>query len=200
MVKEICVIFLIGHMLGDYYFQSANISQGKKKSFKLLAAHGTIYLCILTGIVGAVFGVEGLKYCLLLSIIHIFIDCLQIFADRYFNKSGQKNAFIYVVDQILHILAMIAASILISMRGGITGYSSWVCEMCSYIHISADMVFAWLSAFLVVLTPCCFTIRIVLEPVARYNRISEDAVFAEYYLLGTLLSTALVLGVYKMIF
>lgn len=37
------------------------------------------------------------------------------------------------------------------------------------------------------------------KSVARYNRISEDARFAEYYLLGTLLSTAMVLGVYRII-
>lgn len=34
------------------------------------------------------------------------------------------------------------------------------------------------------------------KSVARYDRISKDQVFAEYYLLGTLLSTLLVMGTY----
>lgn len=33
------------------------------------------------------------------------------------------------------------------------------------------------------------------KSIARYNKISEDQAFAEYYLLGTLLSTICVLGV-----
>ncbi|HLQ39936.1 MAG TPA: DUF3307 domain-containing protein [Tetragenococcus sp.] len=38
------------------------------------------------------------------------------------------------------------------------------------------------------------------KSVARYNKISEDPQFAEYYLLGTLLSTLLVIGCFQFIF
>lgn len=37
------------------------------------------------------------------------------------------------------------------------------------------------------------------KSIARYNKIGEDARFSEYYLLGTLLSTLLVIGMYLII-
>ena len=244
MVKEISMIFLIGHVLGDYYFQTSGISQGKRNSLKLLTAHGVIYLCALTGCAGTVFGRAGVKCGLLLSITHVVIDYLKIFADKHLNNRGQKNALIYIADQVIHILTIIGAAILINMRGDIEGYAGWVCKLCSQLHISKAQMFAWIAALLLLITPCCITIRIVLEgyrgedaregvenagaligileriivllllsagqyaaigfiltakSVARYNKISEDAKFAEYYLLGTLLSTVMVLGVYRII-
>lgn len=244
MVKEISMIFIIGHVLGDYYFQSSGISQGKRSSLKFLTVHGLIYLCALTGCAGTVFGMEGVKYGLLLSITHAVIDYLKIFADKHLNSSGQKNALIYLSDQVIHILSIMGVAILINMKGEIEEYAIWICKLCSQLRISEGEVFAWLAAILLVITPCCITIRIVLEryrgedaragvenagaligileriivllllsagqyaaigfiltakSVARYNRISEDAKFAEYYLLGTLLSTAMVLGVYRII-
>ena len=38
------------------------------------------------------------------------------------------------------------------------------------------------------------------KSVARYNKISEDPQFAEYYLLGTLLSSLLIMVSYYLIF
>ena len=38
------------------------------------------------------------------------------------------------------------------------------------------------------------------KSVARYNKIAEDKDFAEYYLLGTLLSTVLVIVMFKFIY
>jgi hypothetical protein len=37
------------------------------------------------------------------------------------------------------------------------------------------------------------------KSIARYNKITENQEFAEYYLLGTLLSTVIVIGVYLII-
>ena len=38
------------------------------------------------------------------------------------------------------------------------------------------------------------------KSIARYNKITESKEFAEYYLLGTLLSTVIVIGAYRLIF
>jgi hypothetical protein len=38
------------------------------------------------------------------------------------------------------------------------------------------------------------------KSIARYNKITESKEFAEYYLLGTLLSTVIVIGAYLLIF
>ena len=38
------------------------------------------------------------------------------------------------------------------------------------------------------------------KSIARYNKMTEDPQFAEYYLLGTLLSMALVMTIYLFLF
>lgn len=37
------------------------------------------------------------------------------------------------------------------------------------------------------------------KSIARYNKITENQEFAEYYLLGTLLSTVIVIGIFLII-
>src|SRR5699024_6802600 len=64
------------------------------------------------------------------------------------------------------------------------------------------VVFARLIIFLMLYAGQWTAIGFVItaKSVARYNKISEDPQFAEYYLLGTLLSSLLIMVSYYLIF
>lgn len=44
MTEITLILFLIAHVLGDFYLQSKAIAKGKQTSFKNLVIHGIVYL------------------------------------------------------------------------------------------------------------------------------------------------------------
>lgn len=103
---------MIGHFLGDFFFQSNNMAGEKNKKISKLIEHCfiyfiTIYLMIIgftemnqwSGLLAGVLAV---------SIIHGIIDWTKCKIKRQ-NKILQKKEYIiFIVDQLLHIVVLFA--------------------------------------------------------------------------------------------
>lgn len=97
MTRLLFLSLFIGHLLGDYYFQSPELALQKSIDRRSWVKHSLIYgACFLPGLI--VFpGVVLLLGILVMSVLHAAIDRLKPGLEQRFPGRG------YVIDQLLHL-------------------------------------------------------------------------------------------------
>lgn len=248
MNQIVGIVLFIGHILGDFYFQSSTLAREKEVSGKKLVLHCFIYLITMVGVSMPIFSWPLLKVVIGISVLHFMIDCLKFMVTNHFFIQNNKDTAIFLVDQGLHILVLLAAVAYITVSSIETEYMPGLENLLSSLDLDMNTILSWILILLVMIRPCSVTIKKVLnhyrptnenqvdegipsagaligvferffivlmlyanqftaigfiltaKSVARYNKISENPQFAEYYLLGTLLSTLLIIVSYFFIF
>lgn len=246
MFKIILYLFLIGHMLGDFYLQSSVMAENKDKSSKELLKHCAWYWVAMMLVTIPMFSWRMVMCASVISIAHFIIDLAKF---RLKGKSFMKGkeTKLYIIDQVLHVTVVVITSWLIWNSDNQVEYIRWIADGINKMQIEVVIMLSWVLVILVIIRPASVTIRTVLESyrpesnemegglpnagalignferfiilmlllaqqyaaigfvltaksVARYNKITENPKFSEYYLLGTLLSTLLVIVAYTVIF
>ena len=96
------VLLLLGHVLGDFYFQSDVTAKNKCKDFKQMCQHGVIYLLSM-GVVlalgaGMPFSSHEWWYILLsVGTVHFIIDICK----KYIKGKP------FIIDQLLHLFSLV---------------------------------------------------------------------------------------------
>jgi hypothetical protein len=108
---------LLGHALGDFYFQSDRIAQEKKQKLGVLLLHILIYAIVMAAVLlaGIQLSQPLLIVMILVVVIHGIIDIGKFFLIRIkFSKSFGQTVLKYsfFIDQILHLAALLAIGIL----------------------------------------------------------------------------------------
>lgn len=242
------VVLFIGHILGDFYFQSSALAKDKEKSGKKLLLHCFLYWMTMMGITLPFFGWSLIKLVSGISALHLLIDGLKFLITRHFTIKKSQDTLIFLIDQVLHIIVLLAAGVYL-MLGSVEVHSfSGINLLMSSLGWNLENMLSWILILLVLVQPCSIVVKKVLgyyrpsseehvdegipnagaligvfervfillmlyanqftaigfvltaKSIARYNKISENPQFAEYYLLGTLLSTLLIIISYFFIF
>jgi len=249
MLREYIVLFLLGHVLGDFYFQTDQMAEKKEKSFKWVLLHSLVYavtvfvvcLPVINPAVAVGAGVAG--------VFHLIIDSLKYRSLQSADKNGTRTQAIerkaFFADQALHLFGILTVAYMMVLKAPLE--SSWEPIHTFFHHagISEGLFRSILLALLLVHKPANMIIRKLLLPykpdlgedktgnnagrfigtieriimviflfigqyaaiglvltaksIARYDRISKEKDFAEYYLLGTLSSTLLAIIFYLVI-
>ena len=236
--KEILTFLLLGHILGDFYFQSEFMALKKDEDIKWVIYHSIVYgivILLFTKMISTSF---NNRYILILIVSHFVIDTIKYFVIRKHIIEKKKN-YIFSIDQILHIAILMIVSYLAIKSNGVYRYNSLILDILNIMGISISIALSIILKILLIHKPVNIFIvsvmksykpidkkekntiragrmigtfeRIIMlfflsiqqyssiglvltaKSIARYNKISEDQIFAEYYLLGTLLSTICVL-------
>ncbi len=209
------VLLLICHLLSDYYFQSQKMADRKDQDKKVLGLH-ILYVALPLFIV-SLFHLALWWICLVILLTHAGIDFLKpivqkglklpkawIFAlDQVLHIGiltclvlmGAKNGTTYLPLDILNLIfyvllvgkpSNIAFKILFAKyqptskkkMDTITGSGSMI-GFLERLVIGACLIYGQFASIGLVFTA---------KSIARYNKISEDPAFAEYYLIGSLFS------------
>lgn len=248
MNQVVWIVLFIGHILGDFYFQTSALAREKEASGKKLVLHCFIYLITMVGVIIPIFSWPLLKVVIGISVLHFMIDGLKFMITNCFFIHNNKDTIIFLVDQGLHILVLLAAVVYITVSNIEIDYMPGLETLSSSLGLDMKNSLSWILILLVMIRPCSVTIKKVLnhyrptnenqidegipsagaligiferffillmlyanqftaigfvltaKSIARYNKISENPQFAEYYLLGTLLSTLLIIVSYFFIF
>ncbi|GAA3009034.1 DUF3307 domain-containing protein [Tetragenococcus solitarius] len=245
MTQILLLHFFIGHILADYYFQTATMAKEKEYSFKYLALHCLIYFFTMLAMILPLFHWQLFLWATLIAVIHFMIDFGKTFIQRRFRLSDLQSVLFYLVDQLLHIFTILFVVACIVWKHVDLAYFPFFVQLASIFHIHFVRVLSWVMMLLLIIKPSSITIRKVLDPfnpkiaddgftnagaligvlerliilfmlyagqyaaigfvltaksIARYNKIAEEPKFAEYYLLGTLLSSLLVIISFQIVF
>lgn len=222
------IYMLIGHVLGDFYFQNNKLAKAKKTSLQYVMIHNALYgigllMGLLMILVYRKITMVDLYCWVILWILHGVIDTLKYFLG---NKNKLTNRWIFIIDQILHIMSILVVThffgmtsnnitlkfmlmmLLVGKPGNIllllfinrydpTHYSNKpeksVKGAGMYIGISERLL------FIIFLATNNFTgIPVVLsiKAFARYKKVVDEPIFAEYFAIGTFTSLLITLIIY----
>lgn len=225
-INVIMTYLLAVHFIADYYLQTDNLAKRKKSSITAVLLHGLIYAAA-TLLMTLPFIIEGNLYVAvgIMVISHLLIDLIKYFEKVHIRKLTEGVS--YAVDQILHIAVIWALARTYSINLGIALASHlqmilMIIIVCKPVNITFKALFGHLKPgdeddmragklignierILVglLLTMGQFAaigLVFTAKSITRYDRISKDKQFAEYYLLGTLFSMLAVMAVYVCIY
>lgn len=106
-------ILLLGHLIGDYLFQTSWMAANKAKNWAALLTHSFVYT-LAVGIV-AWFGFGGLSIWGLLLVfgLHVFLDRRTFVAwwvRTVMTSTGKESCWLsIVVDQVFHLIVLVIA-------------------------------------------------------------------------------------------
>ena len=216
VVNPYLILLLICHLLSDYYFQSQKMADRKDQDKKVLGLH--ILYVALPLIVVSFCHLELWWICLVILLTHAAIDFLKPIVQKQLKLPkawtfaldqvlhlgiltclvlmGAKNDTTYLLpfdtlNLIFYVLLVgkpsnIAFKILFAKyqptskkkMDTITGAGSMI-GFLERLVTGACLVYGQFASIGLVFTA---------KSIARYNKISEDPAFAEYYLIGSLFS------------
>lgn len=247
MFKNYVMLFALGHILGDFYFQSGTMAKKKDESLEWLFLHGAVYGGAQLLVILPILSRMLLLAAMAVTLGHFVIDTAKYYYIKWKNRTKSlslrvsRNLFFF--DQFLHGIFLIAVSYGLSACAEIPHINSLVNNFFRICDIRKSDVLSWTLAILLVHKPVNIAIQKMLavfrpqktksaiaavnnagrfigtversvmlillaagqysaiglvltaKSIARYDKISKDSDFAEYYLLGTLLSLLFVIAV-----
>lgn len=162
MFKEILFLFLIGHLLGDFYFQSERTANLKKDSIKYLLKHSLIYLLSLLIVFIPILNTTLFIRILIVGIIHFIIDYYKCFIhETFFLKTSKIKLF--CLDQLAHIITIFIVTLWIDFANVSIQYLNVFQTVNNRYSIDVLLVLSWIFIILLILKPTSIMIKIALE-------------------------------------
>ena len=241
MIYKLLILMMIGHILGDFYFQTDKIASEKDKKFKGVMTHAVEYTLSVLVVILPIINLHIFMLALYMSLLHFVIDTIKYFLLKW--KFIKKSGGLFVYDQIMHIISILVLAYVMVCNDIRFSQFPIVSNICEVFNINLLSVARWILAILLLHTPSNILIQNVLsgyrpkkensglieidnkagrkigtierlimimfismnqyaamglvltaKSIARYDKITKDEKFAEYYLLGTLISTACVVA------
>lgn len=239
MIEKYLLLMGLGHVLGDFYFQTEKIAQKKEEAFSGVLLHCFEYLCAVMITILPVMSSRMLLLAAAMAVMHFLIDAGKFVLQQ--KKIIKKSGRVFIADQLIHLLSLfMMAYIMYKMNFDIVPLKI-VKDIFSAFGLESKAAAKWILVILILHKPANILIQSLLsgykprtekkdlividnqagrqigtlermimlmflavnqyaalglvltaKSIARYDRIAKDEKFAEYYLLGTLLSTACV--------
>ena len=109
---DLCLIFLLAHLMGDYLFQPKWMASKKKKVLWVMALHSLINAAVVYLLLG--------KWMLWLVPLVVLVSHFLIdYARSRLKKDGLG---IYLLDQSLHLVVLVALAVFLLIPRGVTPY------------------------------------------------------------------------------
>ncbi|MBE5960512.1 MAG: DUF3307 domain-containing protein, partial [Lachnospiraceae bacterium] len=131
-LNNILLFGLIGHVLGDFYFQSNSLSKEKEASARAMLIHCLLY-CVPFLLV-SIFLIKTpqlMGFLLLCGGFHMVIDALKyrflVRTKGRIRRAFSKKSVVYIADQLLHISSIILLALYFSKTWEIHCISTVTC-------------------------------------------------------------------------
>ena len=213
-MNETFLVFLLGHLLADYTLQSESLALSKRSSRKSLLLH-LVIMAVIYLVLALIFKIDWFVISLIIA-SHLLIDFIKYFLD---GKVDER--YLYTIDQVAHLLILwlIAHYYPINLLG-LGLYVRWLVLILlvskpanvtfkiffkRYYQVDSSETIPGAGALIGTIERLIMLVFISLgeyasmgliltaKSIARFDKISKDQMFAEYYLLGSLFSVLWVL-------
>ena len=164
MINIILILFLIGHVLGEFYFQTDKLAIDKDKSITKLLLHCLIYLIAMILTILPVFSINLLKSVLVISITHLIIDFAKFLIKKKININDKLDLILYFIDQTLHFIAIFIVVGIMYYKSEHITYIKFFQYLLNNITLSSEQIFSWILNILIIINPISITIKKVLYP------------------------------------
>jgi len=163
MIKIVLCLFLIGHVLGDFYLQSSKLAEEKNKIFIELIKHSTIYfICLVIALI-PVINVIIFRYIIIVSLMHFFVDYYKGYLHNKIFVNNSKKEVEYIVDQIAHILIIFVVIGIITISQEPIQYIDILASYISKYSIDVQNLISWMLIILIIVKPISISIKVILK-------------------------------------
>ncbi|MDX1807577.1 MAG: DUF3307 domain-containing protein [Paenisporosarcina sp.] len=101
---------LIGHLMGDFLFQTSWMAMNKTKQWTPLLVHSVCYTVIVTALIYVGYGLLPLAGIILILGSHIILDrrtFVQWWVKNIMNTNGKDASWLVIIaDQIFHLIIL----------------------------------------------------------------------------------------------
>ena len=170
MTEITLILFLIAHVLGDFYLQSKAIAKGKQTSFKNLVIHGIVYLLAMAMVILPLLGLTFLKWVLLAASLHFLVDWFKILFTQKRSLTDKNKTRLYLMDQLLHVI-LLAGTVFLAAQVETIQWTNLMSLLIEYFNLEIGLFLKWMLALLIVIKPVSITIGIVLW---QYQPVTVD--------------------------
>lgn len=242
--KQIFLLFLLAHVIGDFYLQTEELAKKKADHVHWVFIHCLIYWAAFMIVILPAFSWNLALYGSVSALLHMGIDMVKYTYTSSSKKKGtapQRELNIFLTDQFLHISVLFLAAYFYTVNVGRITLNHGLTGILSVAGVSNTTCLSWITAVLLIHKPINIAISKILinykpedkdsdrknvhnagrligsierlimliflslgqyaaiglvltaKSIARYDKIVKEPEFAEYYLLGTLLSTVSVI-------
>ncbi len=235
-MKNLIIILVLLHIIGDFYFQSQKLADLKNNKYKYVVFHSLIYSSSFLFIfLFYEFSISLFITVLILSFSHYIIDSIKY----VFLKNFKSNNSFFIIDQLLHIFCLLLVVLfyyrtdylIVIQRFNLNQIQKYLQFIVSILlifkpaniliknvlnknNINSEIELSnensplrlgrMIGNFerLLILLLLCVNQYVVIgyiftaKSIARWKKLTEDKNFAEYYLVGTLLSVIISIVVY----
>jgi hypothetical protein len=112
--KQLFMTLLIGHILGDFYFQKEAFASSKDRDLRRLFIHGLVYLVSTTSLPLLLFAfsqtLSGWAWLLLVPMSHLAIDWLMGRLAVSIELMQSKRTHAIILDQAMHVVIVIVVA------------------------------------------------------------------------------------------
>jgi len=171
MIKIVLTLFLIGHVLGDFYLQSSELAINKDESFKKLIKHSGIYMFSMMFVIIPVFSLKLLKWAFFVSTAHFTVDLVKFFIKKKITIDDKLDALAYLLDQIIHILVIIFTTVTIYLLSEPISYIYCIQYILNKLPADVLSILSWILILLIIIQPFSITIKKVLY---RYRPMTNE--------------------------
>ena len=153
-------LLMIGHLLGDFYFQSTEMATRKKESFEYTIRHCMVYSIVMYVVLVLTTGklFSNIVPVLLIGLFHLLVDGLK--STFYKIKKFDKwETGVFLIDQLIHIVTIFVISRFFVMEFNLL----WIPELSEGVisHISNGLTF--FSALLICGKPAAIIVSMMFS-------------------------------------
>ena len=181
------LLLLSCHLLSDYYFQSQKMADHKDQDKKVLGLH-ILYVALPLFVV-SLCHLDLWWICLIILLTHAGIDFLKPIVQQQLKL---PTTWTFALDQVLHVGIIVGKPTNIVFKILFANYQPTMEEKMDTITGAGSMIGFLerliIGACLVYGQFASIGLVFTAKSIARYNKISENPAFAEYYLIGSLFS------------
>lgn len=108
-IDLVFIVIMLGHILGDFYFQSDKLAKKRQEKYSAVLLHSLIYAFTIAGVMHlcAQYSVAQIYLFVAISISHFVIDTIKHIIQRRSEGSWSwLKQHILVIDQLLHFSAL----------------------------------------------------------------------------------------------
>jgi hypothetical protein len=166
MFKEFMVVLLIGHLLGDFYFQTNQIANGKETSLPSLCMHCLYYWIAMLLTCVPVFSWKIILVATVASGIHLFIDITKfvyVSSTRKKSTLNEANGIVYLLDQFVHLSCLGFLAFWAVKSGTEIHMVNSIEEFFTVIGVPKFLFATWFLSFLTIGKPANITIQKLMQ-------------------------------------
>lgn len=164
------LIYLAAHLLGDFYFQSKNMSINKNKNILYLLSHSLIYTVTAFAVTAPLWSYPLIICNLIFSFVHFAIDLIKYILHKI-KKSGftdKFTAYVYIIDQALHILTIVLIGYFFPLNENSVFYQILNINITGVYNVT---VFRWMCLLLFIGKPANITF---IKLFSRYKPVRDE--------------------------